>query len=349
MSGPAFPPADAHRWRLDTPVALIIFNRPHTTRKVFEQIRAARPPMLLVIADGPRPDRPDEARLCAATREVIREVDWPCDVRTEFSEVNLGCRDRPVTGIDWVFSQVPEAIILEDDCLPHPSFFRFCEELLERYRDDERIGLIGGTNPHGGERTGGASYFFSKYPMIWGWASWRRAWARYDRSASAWPEFRRRGGFRTMTFPLERAYWERSFDAVHSGGLDAWDYQWTLTCWRERMSCIVPCRNLVSNIGFGPGATHTIGMGPQANLATEAMGFPLMHPATVLADRVADGRYAAASFKQGWRGRLVRSLGLSRLLRPRVNSPPTRTPGVGRPAPARPEESAPERAPAAPR
>lgn len=321
MTSRAFAPIDAPRWRLETPVALIIFNRPHTTRQVFEQIRAARPPMLLIIADGPRPDRPEEARLCAAAREVVREVDWPCDVRTEFSEINLGCRDRPASGIDWVFSLVPEAIILEDDCLPDPTFFRFCEELLARYRDDERVGMIGGTNPLGAEPGGQASYFFTKYPFIWGWASWRRAWERYDRSASAWPELRRGGAFRAMTLPVERAYWERSFDAVHSGGLDAWDYQWTLTCWRERMSSIVPRCNLVSNIGFGPGATHTIGMGPQANLATTAMPFPLVHPVTVLADREADARYAAVSFKQGWRGRLVRSLGLSRLLRPLTYPP----------------------------
>ena len=301
-------------WKLTTPVALIIFNRPHTTRAVFERIRAARPPKLLVIADGPRRDRPDEARLCAAARQVVQEVDWRCEVHTHFSDVNLGCRDGPAGGIDWVFSLVPEAIILEDDCLPHPSFFRFCDELLARHRGDPRVAMICGSKLLGGLPKDGASYFFSKYPCIWGWASWRRAWAQYDRSASAWPSFRRSEAYRALTLPVERAYWERSFDSVHAGVLDAWDYQWTLTCWRTGMLSVVPHCNLVSNIGFGPGATHTVGLGPQANLPYREMPFPLVHPRQVMADREADNLHAA-TFRQGWRGRLLRAVGLSRLSR----------------------------------
>lgn len=307
-------------WKLATPVALIIFNRPQTTRAVFERIRAARPPKLLVTADGPRRDRPDEERLCAAAREVIHEVDWPCEVHTHFSEVNLGCRDGVASGIDWVFSLVSEAIILEDDCLPDLSFFRFCSELLVRYRDDTRVGMICGSRLDLGQTASTASYYFSKYPFIWGWATWRRAWARYDRSASSWPQFRRSRAFRAATLPVERANWERSFTDVHSGGLDTWDHQWTLTCWQAGMLSVVPSRNLISNLGFGPGATHTRGSGPQANLPTVAMPFPLVHPAALLADRDADAR-CAATFKQGWRGRLLRSLGLSglrRLPRPRA-------------------------------
>src|SRR5579871_4386735 len=168
-------------WKLTTPVALIVFNRPDTTRQVFQEIRRVRPPVLLVVADGPRRDHPEDEQLCRETRAVAEEVDWPCQVLTEYSDVNLGCRHRPASGLDWVFSQVEEAIILEDDCVPHPSFFRFCSELLSRYRDDARIGTIAGTNVQGGRKRGGASYYFSKYPTIWGWASWRRAWALYDR------------------------------------------------------------------------------------------------------------------------------------------------------------------------
>ena len=310
-------------WRLSTPVALIIFNRPHTTRAVFERIRAARPPKLLVTADGPRRDRPDEERLCAAARQIVHEVDWPCEVHTRFSQDNLGCRDGPAKGIDWVFSLVPEAIILEDDCLPHPSFFRFCDELLHRYRDDPRVGMIAGSKLHAVHAKDETSYFFSKYPFIWGWATWRRAWGRYDRSASAWPSFRRSEAFRAITLPVERAYWERSFDSVHRGALDAWDYQWTLTCWRTGMLSVVPHSNLVSNIGFGPGATHTVQMGALANLPCGEMPFPLAHPRSVLADRGTDAAHAAG-FRQGWRGRLLRALGLSRLGRTYASSRATR-------------------------
>jgi hypothetical protein len=295
-------------------VALIIFNRPHTTRAVFERIRAARPPKLLVTADGPRRGRPEEEQLCAAARQIVNEVDWPCEVHTHFSDVNLGCRNGVASGIDWVFSLVSEAIILEDDCLPHPSFFRFCAELLQRYRDDPRVGSIAGSNVHAGPATDGPSYFFSKYPVIWGWATWRRAWAHYDRSASTWPRFRRSAAFRAITLPAERAHWERTFDSVHSGGFDTWDYQWVLTCWRTGMLTTVPHCNLISNIGFGPGATHTVGIGAHASLPCTEMPFPLLHPHEFQADRKADA-VRAAGFKLGWRGRLLRTVGLSGLSR----------------------------------
>src|SRR5512139_3287315 len=173
-------------WQLKTPVAFIIFNRPDTAERVFAEIAKARPPKLLVVADGPRANRSGEAEKCAATRAIIDRVDWDCEVLTNFSDTNLGCKNRVSSGIDWVFEQVPEAIILEDDCLPHPTFFRFCEELLERYRDDERIGMISGDNFQLGQKRTDASYYFSRYNHIWGWASWRRAWRHYDREASAW-------------------------------------------------------------------------------------------------------------------------------------------------------------------
>src|SRR6185369_14461868 len=168
-------------WALTTPVAFIIFNRPDTTEKVFAEIARARPPKLLVIADGPRAGRAGEADRCAATRAIIDRVDWDCKVLTNYSDVNLGCKNRVASGIDWVFEQVPEAIILEDDCLPDPTFFRFCEELLIRYREDERISQICGANFQFGRKRSNDSYYFSRYNHIWGWASWRRAWQHYDR------------------------------------------------------------------------------------------------------------------------------------------------------------------------
>ena len=117
-------------WQLNTPVAFLIFNRPHTTQRVFAEIAKARPPKLLVVADGPRNDRPGEAELCAQTRAIIDQVDWDCEVLTHYADKNMGCKKRIASGIDWVFTQVEEAIILEDDCLPEASFFQFCEENL---------------------------------------------------------------------------------------------------------------------------------------------------------------------------------------------------------------------------
>jgi hypothetical protein len=177
-------------FQIKTPVAFLVFNCPDTTIRVFEEIRCARPPKLLVVADGPRADRPGEADKCQAVRAVIETVDWPCEVLKNYSDVNLGCKIRVSSGLDWVFEQVEEAIILEGDCLPHPTFFRFCEELLETYRDDERIGMISGDNFQFGRKRGDASYYFSRYNHIWGWASWRRAWQHYDRNMAIWPKFR---------------------------------------------------------------------------------------------------------------------------------------------------------------
>ena len=181
-------------WKLETPVAFLVFNRPHTTDKVFSEIAAANPRKLLIVADGPRPDQPGEAERCVAVRAIVDRVDWDCEVLTNYSDINLGCKARISSGLDWVFDTVEEAIVLEDDCLPHPSFFRFCEELLVKYRDDERIAQIGGVNFQSGRRRTNYSYYFSRYAHIWGWATWRRAWRHYDVALKAWPLIRDGGG-----------------------------------------------------------------------------------------------------------------------------------------------------------
>ncbi len=275
--------------RLNTPVAFLIFNRPDTTAMVFEAIRQARPPQLLVVADGPRANRPEEEPLCQATRAVIEGVDWPCEVLTNYSDVNLGCKTRVSSGLDWVFSNVDEAIILEDDCLPHPTFFRFCEELLERYRDDDRVMMIAGTNKLFGRRSISTSYYFSRYVHVWGWASWKRAWKYYDVGMKAWPEIRD-GGSLNGIFREKRVarYWHRMFERVYHGGVDTWDYQWTFACLIQNGVTILPNVNLISNIGFGSMATHTQGRSVYAGMKTESMLFPLKHPVSLIRDEQAD-------------------------------------------------------------
>ena len=176
---------------MHTPVALIIFNRPHHTARVFAEIAKARPEHLFLIADGPRPDRPEDVQRCAAVRDIVARVDWPCQVERNFAERNLGCGRRPGSGISWVFQQVDEAIILEDDCVPDPTFFQFCEDLLEKYREDKRVMNIGGTNWQWPSPRSHHSYFFSIFNITgWGWATWRRAWQYYDPAVRLWPAFR---------------------------------------------------------------------------------------------------------------------------------------------------------------
>jgi hypothetical protein len=291
---------------LRTPVAFLIFNRPDTTERVFAEIARARPPRLLVVADGPRADRPDEAQRCAQARAVIERVDWPCELETHYADTNLGCRRRVSSGLDWVFERVPEAIILEDDCAPSPSFFPYCEELLERYREDARIGMISGDNFQRGRRAGSGSYYFSKYTHIWGWASWRRAWRHYDVAASLWPELLNSGVFDRMTLPCERDTWRAAFEGIHAGRIDTWDYQWTLAFWCHSMLAVMPQVNLISNIGFGEQATHTKGSSEYANLPAREIAWPLAAPALTAADAGADGFTARHMF--GGRPSLARRL-----------------------------------------
>lgn len=277
-------------WKLQTPVAFIIFNRPDTTERVFAEIAKAQPPKLLVVADGPRQNRPGETGKCAATRAIIERVDWDCDVLTNFSDINLGCKRRVSSGIDWVFEQVEEAIILEDDCLPDPTFFRFCEELLERYRHDQRVGLISGDNFQFGRRRNDDSYYFTKYVHIWGWATWRDRWVdSYDVTMAKWPRIRDGGWLTDMVGNArEAAFWHKVFERVSRGEIDTWDYQWVFANWVEGRSSILPATNLISNIGFDANATHTTGDSELANLASHPLVFPLKHPVGIIRNLQAD-------------------------------------------------------------
>jgi hypothetical protein len=300
-------------FQLHTAVALLIFNRPDTTERVFKAIAQAKPPRLLVVADGPRSTRPGEAEKCQQTRAIIERVDWDCEVLTQYADVNMGCKLRVASGIDWIFEQVEEAIILEDDCLPDPTFFRYCEEMLTRYRDNERVGMVSGGNLQFGQARGEGSYYFSKYTHIWGWASWRRAWKHYDRDIVLWPAFREQGLLEQMfETEGERTYWRNSFQWVYEGSLDTWDVSWTFTALTHGLLQVVPNVNLISNIGFGPNATHTQVVGVHANLPVEPMQFPLRHPSFVLPDQdadryIANDQLAPSFFKRKWR-RLQRLL-----------------------------------------
>lgn len=299
-------------FKLSTPVAFIIFNRPDVTEKVFAEIAKAKPPKLLVIADGARKNRIGEDQKVAETRAIINKIDWPCEVLTNFSEVNLGCKNRVASGLDWVFEQVEEAIILEDDCLPHPTFFRFCQEMLDKYRHDQRIGMISGDNFQFGKNPIKESYYFSRYTHIWGWASWRRAWKNYDRDVKFWPEVYNSGFLRrVMNSSTEYIHWENAFQGVYEGKIDTWDYQWTLSVWRQGMLTILPEINLISNIGFGPEATHTFGTSIFANIPADEIKFPLIHPETFIPNFNADGFTSKIMFSTPLRSKVrkfIRSL-----------------------------------------
>jgi hypothetical protein len=272
---------------LQTPVAFFIFRRPDTTRLVFDAIAKARPERLFVVADGPR--HANEEALCAATRTIIQTVDWDCEVLTNYADTNLGLKRRISSGLDWVFEQVEQAIILEDDCLPDPAFFPFCTELLEKYRDDARVMHISGDNFLPDHFAHQASYFFSRYAYVWGWATWRRAWQKFDGELTLWKDAAVRARvLDQFASPQERQFWTTVWQQTSAGQINTWDYPWAFTCRALGGWAVVPSVNLVSNIGFGPTATHTplesgFGFVPRGSLA-----FPLIHPPTVAPDSAAD-------------------------------------------------------------
>jgi len=262
-----------------SPILFIVFNRPESTQRVFEQIRLARPSRLFVAADGVRAGRPGEREVCEQVRAIATNVDWPCDVTTLFRSENLGCKRAVQGAINWFFENVEQGIILEDDCVPVPSFFRYCDELLDRYAGDSSVAQICGSTFVPGA-AGDDSYYFTHYADIWGWATWRRAWALSDVEMKDWPEWRDSGGLKRMhgNSPALTAIWQDIFDKTHSGQVDTWDYQWMYVCWKLNLKSIKPARMQIQNIGFDHNATHTGTLVPDYVTPAIELEFPLRHP-----------------------------------------------------------------------
>jgi hypothetical protein len=279
---------------LETPVALIIFNRPAITARVFAEIAKARPRRLFVFADGPRAARQTDAELCAAARQVVEKVDWDCEVTRDFSPVNLGPHHRIVSGINAAFAETEELIVLEDDCVPHQTFFIFCEELLERYRHDERVMHIAGNHFQSSTRRSTPhSYTFARWNIAWGWATWRRAWQYFDLGLQRWPELRETTWLIDLLRDQRAVHEFRAiFDDLYNrpGQNDGWDYAWSFACWSQSGLSILPSTTLVGNVGFGPDATHFPARpdDPRGRLVAEAISLPLRHPPTMTCDREAD-------------------------------------------------------------
>lgn len=276
-------------------VLFVVFNRPDTTARVFETIRAAKPPRLYVAADGPRAGRADEAVLCAQVRQLATKVDWPCKLYTLYQDTNLGCKIGVSSAINWFFEHEEQGIVLEDDILAQSSFFEYCDEMLDRYKDDTRVSMVSGCNLLSKRLQMQQSYFFSRYVHIWGWATWRRAWKHYDVTMAQWPALQASATLHQLLDGDNALanFWEQIFNQVHAGKIDTWDYQWVLTCWMQGGLDILPARNLIENLGFGPDATHTTMETPQLLVESEPqeLVFPLLHPNAVERSLVADQHF----------------------------------------------------------
>jgi hypothetical protein len=283
------------------PVLVLAFNRPDTTRRVLESLEAVRPAVLYFAVDGPREGRAGERERVLEVQRLVDKVGWPCEIRTCFRPRNLGCRIAVSEAISWFFDQVETGVILEDDCVAHPSFFPYAAELLQRYRDDERVCMISGDNFQFGRTRTPYSYYFSRYTHIWGWATWRRAWRHYDGAMSRWPQLREQGWLEDLLGDRTAAdYWSRIFDTTYQGGNDSWAYRWTYSAWVQNALTILPCVNLISNIGFGETATHTRrGRNRLAGLPLQEISFPLVHPRSIARHAEADRFTQRTVFSSG--------------------------------------------------
>jgi hypothetical protein len=297
-----------------TPILVIAYRRADTTRQVIDALRKVRPTHLYIACNAPNPARSAEAAKCDEVRELFDQIDWPCQQTRLFRDVHLSARDSISGAISWFFQNVERGIILEDDCVPSASFFRFTEELLSRYADDKRIGMISGDNFQFGHPRGQASYYFSRYNHIWGWATWRDRWADYDLQMKSWPSHRKQI-LASLPHPLQRWYWGWILDRSHAGQIDTWDYQWIYSNWYQNRVSIIPQVNMVSNIGFGNMANHTHQLTRDANIPADEISFPLIHPDSFIPCREADQYTFWTSYMPGlpsiWRY-VMKRIGLAK-------------------------------------
>tara|TARA_X000000950_G_C13823120_1_gene622783 strand:+ start:214 stop:1149 length:936 start_codon:yes stop_codon:yes gene_type:complete len=295
--------------KLTTPVLLIAYRRPHTLKKVISALRRVKPQSIYVFCDGPKINDPETKNQVEMVHDVcMTEIDWDCSINTNFQTYNMGCRNGVKFAIDWFFSNVKSGIILEDDIVPIDSFFAFCQEMLEFYKDDKRVAQICGLSRCHDTYPKESSYSFSRYPHIWGWATWSRAWDLYDDEMSSWSEIKKKNLLSDIGNKKFNSYWTEQFDLVE-GGHDTWDLVWAFSVITQNMISVVPKNNLITNIGFGEYATHTEGF-KIGTPDTKPLNFPLKHPKNFFVDDSVPSNIAyqtmnAPQYKERWLTRLI--------------------------------------------
>ena len=286
------------------PILFLIFNRPDLTNKVFTEIKKQKPTQLFIAADGPRKDNPGEEEICKQTRQlVLNAIDWECDVKTRFQHENLGCGKAVSSAIDWFFENVDEGIILEDDCLPDQTFFTFCTELLQYYRNDDKVMHISGNNFQLGQIRGEGSYYFSRYAYIWGWATWKRAWMKYDFNLQRYRKCSTEGLSKSLI---------RYLHSIHNKEIDTWDFQWFFAVWFNKGKAINPQVNLVKNIGYGVSGSHTRRVSWWLKKMTYGKLVTIVHPynkeINIIADKYVSDKIFTNSFILNFSKKIYRGI-----------------------------------------
>lgn len=298
----------SQEYKCRNPVLLRIFRRPNETEQVVNVLRKVQPDKLYIAGDGPRGLSACEDSNVFLAREVALNLGWDCETFTLFMSENLGGPKCGFESISWFFSKEEQGIILEDDTVPNVDFFKFCDDLLDLYKDEHKVVAVTGNNFQNGRMRGEASYYFSKFPHIWGWATWRRAWAKASLELDFWPEWKDSEDWSAFCDDaVLRKYWSPIFDAVASGERVHWDYAWTAACWFHKGVVATPNVNLVRNIGFGPNASNTCDGSDWRALNPVADLYPIKHPANILIDTEAD-RYVLDHVFGGKRLRFPKSL-----------------------------------------
>ena len=282
---------------MDTPLLYIVFNRPELVEKSFERIQDYAPKKLYVAADGPRATKSGDNEKCANVRQYIKDnIDWECDVKYSFKDHNLGCGKAVSGAIDWFFQNEEEGIIIEDDCIPDLSFFKFCEELLDKYRNDKQIFQIAGSNWQKGNKRGDADYYFSYISSVWGWATWKDRWDLYKYIIDIDSDDYSKMKINLKEIALNQRevnFHLNCFEQTANGKIDTWDYQWRYLMFLNKGKSIVPNFNLISNVGFGEGGTHTHNISHwRSNLESRTVSFPLKHPKYIEVNKNADAYLA---------------------------------------------------------
>ena len=292
------------------PIYLQIFNRPDLTRKVFAEIQKIKPFKLFITADGPRKNIINDKNKCVEARSILKKIDWECEVFTNFSDDNNGVFKSMTEGISWMFKHVDRAIILEDDCISHFSFFRYCQDLLNYYKDDKRIALISGSNFQPLENTTKYSYYFSRYSHIWGWATWKRSWDKIDFDMEYWPKYKKMKGLDSVFYRKhEREYWYKYYQDVFEGKVEKnWDLIFQLSSFMNNTMAVLPNRNLVSNIGFGVDSTHVKLKTKFNSIKLSEIKFPLDHPSFICRSVAADDFTEKTMFSGGIKSQIKRKI-----------------------------------------
>jgi hypothetical protein len=276
-------------YQTKSPILFLVFNRPLETLKVFNEIKKAKPSKLYLAADGSRVNNESDHKNCIKVKEIIEKIDWDCEVFKRYNEKNFGCKYAVSNAISWFFEHEEMGIILEDDCLPTSNFFRFCDEILEKYKEDQRIRTITGSNFNFGERIGESSYYFSRLTHVWGWASWRRAWQDYDVELLKYKNKDYNEVFKNLFHnDLLAEDWNNVIQKLFKNEIDTWDYQWTITNLFNNGLSIIPNVNLIKNIGFGENATHTLKSSGLENMEFQELENEIKHPTIFLPSYTAD-------------------------------------------------------------